>query len=93
MYRVTLELEDKHTPHGWRAAFSTLAREEGEFDQDVVELALDHIHNNEVVRAYDRGERLEKRIKLMQWWADRLAQAERRAQAAVEPTAELIWFE
>ena len=28
-YRVTLGLEGKHTPHGWRAAFSTLARDHG----------------------------------------------------------------
>ncbi|MGQ0654426.1 MAG: tyrosine-type recombinase/integrase [Betaproteobacteria bacterium] len=78
VYRVTLELEDKHTPHGWRAAFSTLARDNG-FDRDVVELALDHLHDNEVVRAYDRGERLQQRVKLKAWWGDQLAQAERGA--------------
>ncbi|MDP2223008.1 tyrosine-type recombinase/integrase [Nitrosomonas sp.] len=26
MYRVTLGLEGKHSPHGWRSSFSTLAR-------------------------------------------------------------------
>lgn len=75
VYRVTLALEDKHTPHGWRAAFSTLARDEG-FERDAVELALDHIHDNEVVRAYDRGERLQERIKLATWWSDQLTQAQ-----------------
>lgn len=78
VYRVTLKLEDKHTPHGWRAALSTLARDSG-FERDVVELALDHVHDNDVVRAYDRGERLEQRIKLAQWWGEHLAQAERGA--------------
>jgi hypothetical protein len=29
-----------------------------------VELALDHAHDNEVARAYDRGERFDDRIKL-----------------------------
>lgn len=77
-YRVTLGLEDKHTPHGWRAALSTLARDEGH-DRDVVELALDHIHDSDVVRAYDRGERLQQRIKLMNWWDGELARAERGA--------------
>jgi integrase len=77
-YRVTLGLEDKHTPHGWRAAFSTLARDHG-FDRDVVELTLDHVHDNDVVRAYDRGERVQQRIKLMAWWGDQLSQAQRGA--------------
>lgn len=79
VYRVTLKLEDKHTPHGWRSAFATLARENSEpsFERDVVELALDHVHDNDVVRAYDRGERLEQRIKLMTWWGEQLAQAQR----------------
>lgn len=90
-YRVTMKLEGKHTPHGWRSALSTLARDKGEekdkagkvispaFERDVVELALDHIHDNAVVRAYDRGERLEQRIRLMTWWDGELSRAERGA--------------
>ena len=77
-YRVTLSLDGKHSPHGWRAAFSSLARDHG-FDRDVVELVLDHIHDNDVVRAYDRGERLAQRIKLMTWWGERLVEAQRSA--------------
>lgn len=77
-YRVTLALADKHTPHGWRSAFSTLARDHG-FDREVVELVLDHIHDNDVARAYDRGERLQQRIKLMNWWGDELQRAQRGA--------------
>jgi integrase len=78
-YRVTLELQDKHTPHGWRAAFSTLARDHG-FDREVVELVLDHIHDNDVARAYDRGERLQQRVNLMHWWGEELSRAERGAE-------------
>jgi integrase len=63
VYRVTLELNGKHSPHGWRSAFSTLTRDNS-FARDVVELALDHVHDNEVARAYDRGERFNDRIKL-----------------------------
>jgi integrase len=74
-YRVTLRLEGQHSPHGWRAAFSTLARDHG-FDRDVVELTLDHIHDNDVVRAYDRGERLQQRIALMTWWGEQLRKAQ-----------------
>ena len=79
VYRRTLGLADKHTPHGWRAAFSTLTRDEG-FDRDAVELALDHVHDNEIVRAYDRGERLQQRIRLARWWSDQLTQAQRGAE-------------
>ncbi len=77
-YRVTLGQDGKHSPHGWRAAFSTLARDHG-FDRDVVELTLDHIHDNDVVRAYDRGERLQQRIALMKWWGEELDKAQRGA--------------
>jgi len=79
VYRVTLGLAGKHSPHGWRSAFSTLAKDHG-FERDVVELALDHVHDTDVVRAYDRGERLEQRIKLMYWWGEKLGTAQTRAQ-------------
>jgi integrase len=86
VYRVTLKLEGNHTPHGWRASLSTLAREEGGFERDVVELALDHVHDNDVVRAYDRGERLDQRVKLMNWWDTQLSRAERGADVvSIEP--------
>lgn len=78
VYRVTLALDGKHCPHGWRSAFSTLARDNG-FARDVVELALDHAHDNEVARAYDRGERFDERVKLFQWWGKQLAAAQRGA--------------
>ena len=78
VYRVTLALGGKHSPHGWRSAFSTLARDNG-FARDVVELALDHAHDNEVARAYDRGERFDERVKLFQWWGKQLAAAQRGA--------------
>lgn len=77
-YRVTLRLDGKHAPHGWRSSFSTLARDNG-FQRDVVELALDHAHDNQVARAYDRGERFTQRIELYDWWGNQLAAAQRGA--------------
>ncbi len=77
-YRVTLGLEGKHSPHGWRSAFSTLARDHG-FARDVVELALDHAHDSEVARADDRGERFTQRVQLFNWWGEQLAAAQRGA--------------
>ncbi|MBU3562013.1 tyrosine-type recombinase/integrase [Polynucleobacter hallstattensis] len=78
-YRVTLNMSGKHAPHGWRSAFSTLARDNG-FEQDVVELALDHAHGNEVMRAYDRGERFTQRVGLYKWWGEKLTQAQNGAE-------------
>jgi hypothetical protein len=66
-YRETLGLAKTHTVHGWRASLSTLAKDAG-FGRDVVELTFDHIHDSEVVRAYDRGEHLVERKKLVAWW-------------------------
>jgi integrase len=75
--RETLELAEKHSPHGWRSAFSTRAKDDTEFDKELVDLCLDHVHASDTARAYDRGERLEKRIALMKWWGDSLEAAER----------------
>ncbi len=77
-YRVTLGLDRKHSPHGWRSAFATLSRDHG-FARDVVELALDHAHDNDVARAYDRGERFDRRVDLFNWWGAQLAAAQRGA--------------
>lgn len=68
VYRVTLSLAKVHSMHGWRAAFSTLAKESRQFNHDAIELSLDHIHDSAVARAYDRGERRPERIRLAQWW-------------------------
>ncbi|MGI8783372.1 MAG: tyrosine-type recombinase/integrase [Acidobacteriota bacterium] len=74
VYR-SLGVQDKHSPHGWRSSFSSLARDAG-FARDVVEMALDHIHDKEVVRAYDRGERKDERVKLAYWWDSQLIAAQ-----------------
>jgi integrase len=75
-----LGYKGRHVAHGWRASFSTLAKDSGLFDKDAINLALDHIHDSEVARAYDRGERLQKRIQLMQWWGQALDRAQRGAE-------------
>lgn len=89
VYRVTLKLEGKHSPHGWRSAFSTLARDQG-FARDVVELALDHAHDNDVARAYDRGERFTQRVELFNWWGEQLAAAQRGAKIIPLPGKAVI---
>jgi integrase len=60
--------------HGMRALASTTLNEQG-FDPDVIESALAHVDKNEVRRAYNRAEYLERRRKLMCWWSDHIEQA------------------
>jgi integrase len=60
--------------HGMRALASTTLNEQG-FDPDVIESALAHVDKNEVRRAYNRAEYLERRRKLMCWWSEHIEQA------------------
>ena len=64
----------KLVSHGLRALASTTLNEQG-FDPDVIESALAHIDKNEVRRAYNRAEYLERRRKLMCWWSEHISMA------------------
>jgi integrase len=57
------------TPHGFRSTFKTWADEMTAFAPDVAERALAHAVGNDVERAYNRGQLLEKRRRLMEDWA------------------------
>jgi integrase len=61
--------------HGLRALASTTLNEQG-FEPDVIEAALAHIDKNEVRRAYNRAEYLERRRKLMYWWSEHIEHAQ-----------------
>ena len=43
------------------------------FRDDVIERCLDHVVGNAVTQAYNRGELLELRKTLMQWWSKQLS--------------------
>ena len=73
-YRDALGLQGKHSPHSWRSAFSTIARDAGK-DGDVVEAQLDHVVGNSVASAYDRAKRFELRRSLMRWYEGQLIAA------------------
>ena len=53
-----------------------LRTEDTDFDGELIDLSLDHVHASDVTLAYDRGQRLAKRIALMKWWGDALQGAE-----------------
>jgi integrase len=57
--------------HGLRALASTTLNETGH-DPDVIESALSHVDKNEVRRAYNRAEYLERRRILMCWWSEHI---------------------
>ena len=59
------------TAHGFRSMASTLLNEQG-YDFDVIEIQLAHVSNNTVRAAYNRAQYWEKRVKMMQEWADYL---------------------
>jgi len=65
---------DQITAHGFRATFSTFTNECGLWHADAVERALAHVEENEVRRAYVRGEHWEERVKMAQWWADQISE-------------------
>jgi hypothetical protein len=47
-----------------------MAHGSGLFRAEVVEVQLAHKHGDATRLAYDRGDFLEERRKLMTWWAD-----------------------
>ena len=62
--------KDSFSPHGIRVTGRTILGEQGH-PRDVLERQLAHREKKEV-RAYDQGNRLETRRKIMQGWADYL---------------------
>jgi len=58
--------------HGFRSIASTTLNEEG-FNPDVIEAALAHVDSNEVRKAYNRAEYIEKRRDMMNWWSNLLS--------------------
>ena len=58
------------TPHGFRSTFRDWAGETTPFPREVIEHALAHQLRDKAEAAYQRGDLLVKREKLMQTWAD-----------------------
>jgi integrase len=57
------------TVHGFRSSFRTWCAETQNFPREVAEAALGHATGDATERAYQRGDVLEKRRKLMEAWA------------------------
>ncbi len=61
--------ENRLVAHGLRSIASTALNQHG-FEGDVVEAALAHVDKNEVRRAYNRADYLERRRVMMSWWSE-----------------------
>jgi integrase len=57
------------TVHGFRATFRTWAAETTSFPHDVIEAALAHVIEDKTQAAYQRGDLLQKRARLMEAWS------------------------
>jgi integrase len=60
--------------HGMRSIASTTLNEQG-FDGDIIESALSHQEQNEIRKAYNRTQYIERRKALMYWWSEHIENA------------------
>jgi integrase len=56
-------------PHGFRSSFRTWCAEVADVPREIAETALAHVSGNAVERAYRRTDFLERRVILMERWA------------------------
>lgn len=71
-----LGYQNKHSFHGFRSMFSTIAHElykEHGFHSDIIEACLAHKEKNKIKAAYNRESKMkyyDEKKELMQWYAD-----------------------
>ena len=63
---------DEMTAHGFRAMASTTLNESGKWHPDAIERALAHRDSDQVRAAYHRGAHWDERVRMAQWWSDKL---------------------
>ena len=69
---ISLDYQDRHSGHGWRATFRTILDEVLGERPDFIEHQLAHAVKDPNGRAYNRTSHLEERRRMMQKWADYL---------------------
>lgn len=60
----------KITVHGFRSTMRDFIAEQTDFDRDTAEMILAHTAGNAVERAYRRGDLMEKRRRVMEYYSD-----------------------
>jgi integrase len=70
MLMMLRDMQPGITVHGFRSSFRDWAGEETDTPHDICEAALAHTRKDKAHAAYQRGDLLDKRDKLMQAWAN-----------------------
>ncbi|MER9687242.1 integrase arm-type DNA-binding domain-containing protein [Mesorhizobium sp. M0139] len=70
------------TVHGFRSTFRDWAAERSNFPRELAEAALAHVLSDKTEAAYQRGDMLEKRRRLMTAWAGYCSTASTKAQVS-----------
>ncbi len=76
---------NKFTVHGFRSAFRDWAAEQTNYPREIAEAVLAHVLQDKTEAAYQRGDLLEKRRRLMRDWARHCASAPQVQAATVTP--------
>jgi integrase len=70
MLKLLRDMLGKGTVHGLRASFRTWASETTAYPNEMFEVALAHAVGDKTEQAYNRGDMMEKRRRLMNDWAE-----------------------
>jgi integrase len=70
MLELLKEMRPGLTVHGFRSTFRTWAAERTNYAREIAEAALAHVIGDKTEAAYQRGDALEKRRRLMTAWAE-----------------------
>jgi hypothetical protein len=69
MLMLLRDMRPGATVHGFRSSFRDWAGEETSHPHDICEAALAHVRKDKAHAAYQRGDLLKKRRRLMEAWA------------------------
>lgn len=72
----TMGYAGRHSPHGCRSSFSTLAHE-ADKDHRLIEMCLAHEVDGTVSASYNSATQIGARRALLQWWADYIEELQR----------------
>jgi hypothetical protein len=78
-----LGYKGRHSGHGYRTMFSTIANESGLHRADVIEAAMSHKDSDRIRAIYNNASYAAERRQLANWYADELARLEAGAETKV----------
>ena len=70
LLKIVKKHDDTLTVHGFRSAFRDWCAEQTSYPREIAESALAHTLKDKTEAAYQRGDLIEKRRRLMDQWAD-----------------------